>query len=275
MPASFSIVPQLAEAAHRPVGRDARDDRMKKIWLLIALGLVTFVVFALVTLPASIIASPLAKRGIIVSGVTGTAWNGAAQVVQSGGVMIGSMQWELHPVALLSGRAVADVKLTRVDGFAQGNVSVSMSGNIAVRDVTASLPMSTLPPNLIAGGWRGKLNLKLASAEIVDRWPASIIGSMEVLDLVGPAHRPAAMGSYKLVFPEQTRPGTLIAALTDISGPLQLAGTLELKAVDRSYVLEGLVATRPEASPDLVNSLQYLGPPDAQGRRPVSIAGTM
>lgn len=248
---------------------------MKKMWWLIGLGVLAFVVFAISTLPASIIASPLAQQGVVVSGVTGTVWNGAAQVVQSGNVDVGSVQWKLHALPLLTGRAVADVNLERVDGSAQGNVSAAMSGRLSLRDVVASLPLAGLPPNFIAGGWTGKLNLKLAAVDIVDRWPTSIVGTVEVLDLAGPAKRPAAMGSYKLVFPEQSQADALRAALTDIHGPLQFAGTLELKAADRSYVLDGLVAPRPEASQDIVNSLQFLGAPDAQGRRPISLAGTM
>ncbi len=248
---------------------------MKKVWWLVALGAVAFVVFALVTLPAGVMVAPLAKRGIVLNGVTGTVWNGAAQVVQSGNVQIGSVHWRLHPLALLRGRAAADVKLTRVDGFAQGYVAAGTSGQVTLRDASASLPLSALPPQFIAGGWNGKLNLRLTSADIVDRWPAALVGTIEIVDLIGPARRPAAMGSYKLVFPEQAKTEVLTGALTDISGPLQLAGTLQLKAADRSYLLDGLIAPRPDASPNLVNSLQFLGAPDAQGRRPVSLAGTM
>jgi general secretion pathway protein N len=248
---------------------------MKKVWWLIGLGIVTFAVFATVTLPANVIAGPLGKQGIVVSGISGTVWHGAAQVVQSGNVNIGSLQWTLRALPLLTGRAVADVKLDRIDGYAQGNVSIKSSGELLLHDVDASLPVSTLPPNLIAGGWTGKLTLKLSTVEIIARWPTQLVGSIEVLDLAGPARRPTAMGSYKLVFPEQPPSAVLRAALTDISGPLQLAGTLELKASDRSYVLEGLIAARSEASSELSNSLQFLGPADAQGRRPISLAGTM
>lgn len=248
---------------------------MKKVWWLVAIGVGTFVVFALVTLPASVITSPLAKQGLLLSGVSGTVWHGAAQVVQSGNARIGSVQWQLHPLALLRGRAAADLKLMRVDGFAQGYVEASRSGRVTLRDISAALPLSVLPPQFVAGGWNGNLKLQLTTADIVDRWPAALVGTIEVLDLIGPARRPSAMGSYKLVFPQQAQPQVLAGALTDISGPLQLAGTLQLKAADRSYVLDGLIATRPDASPDLVNSLQFLGAPDAQGRRPISLAGTM
>jgi hypothetical protein len=65
----------------------------------------------------------------------------------------------------------------------------------------------------------------------------------------------------------------LAGALTDMGGLLQITGTLQLKA-DRSYLVEGLVATRPETPRDVADSLQFLGTPDAQGRRSFSLAGT-
>jgi general secretion pathway protein N len=248
---------------------------MKKVWWLVALGVVAFLVLAVATLPASVLVAPLEKQAIILNGVTGTVWNGAAQVLQSGNIRMGSVEWHVHPLALLRGRAAADVKLTRVDGFVQGYVEANTAGSIALRDVSGALPLSVLPPQLTAGGWDGKLNLRLTAAQIVNRWPAMLVGAIEVRELLGPARRPTAMGSYKLVFPEQAQPDVLAGALTDINGPLQLAGTLQLKAADRSYVFDGLVATRPDAPADLVNSLQFLGAPDAQGQRQLSIAGTM
>jgi len=248
---------------------------MKKVWWLAALGILAFVLFAVATLPASVVTSQLEKQGIFLSGVSGSVWNGAAQVVQSGAVRVGSVEWNLHPLALFRGRAAADVKLTRVDGFARGYVEARGSGRVVLRDASGSLPLAVLPPSFVAGGWTGNLNLRLDSVDIVDRWPASIVGTIEVKNLIGPARKPAALGSYKLVFPEQPAPDVLAAALTDLGGPLQLAGTLQLKAADRSYVLDGLIAARPEATADMVNSLQFLGPPDAQGRRQISLQGTM
>jgi general secretion pathway protein N len=261
------MAPRL-KTAHDP-------PRMKKIWRLVALGVVAYLLFALTTLPARIVVAPLAARGIHMNGVTGTVWNGAAQVVQIGRVGLGSIRWDLHTLSLFLGRAVADVKVTRVDGFAQATVTATPAGRISFSDLTASLPLSTLPSTIAPGGWNGKLNIKLPTLVLVNRWPISAAGTVEILDLLGPARRPAAMGSYKLTFPEKASPDVLAGALTDSGGPLQIAGTLELKAADRSYVVNGLVSTRPDAPKDLVNTLQFLGPPDAQGRRPISLAGTM
>lgn len=248
---------------------------MKKTLWLVALGIVAFALFALATLPARVVVDPLAARGIVVNGVTGSVWKGTAQVVQAGAINIGAVQWDLHALPLLSGRAVADVKITRADGFVQTTLTASPGGRLAFSDLTATLPLSTLPPSVAPRGWNGQLNARLASLVIVNGWPANAAGTVEVLDLVGPPRKPSPMGSYKLTFPEQSPPDVLAGALTDISGPLQIAGTLELKAADRSYVINGLVSTRASASKELSDVVQYLGAPDAQGQRPISLAGTL
>jgi hypothetical protein len=59
----------------------------------------------------------------------------------------------------------------------------------------------------------------------------------------------------------------------DLGGPLALAGTLRMTP-EPGFVVDGTVAARPTASPNLVRQLQMLGAPDAQGRRSFSIANT-
>jgi hypothetical protein len=51
-------------------------------------------------------------------------------------------------------------------------------------------------------------------------------------------------------------------------------GTIDLKK-DRSYLVSGLIATRPDAPGDMARTLEILGEPDAQGRRQFSIEGSM
>lgn len=248
---------------------------MKKTWLLVALGLLAYVVFALITLPASVVASRLQALGVNAGGVTGTAWNGSAQVVQIGQINLGALTWKLHILPLFTLRAVADIKVTRSDGFAQGTVSATRQ-TFALKDTTASLPLAMLPPQVAPGGWTGTLNAKLASLTLANGWPTQIDGTIEALELTGPARRPANIGSYQVKFPAQSStPEVLAGSVNDISGPVQIAGTIQLKAADRSYLVEGLVATKPDAPPDFARTLEYLGPPDEQGRRQFSLSGTM
>jgi general secretion pathway protein N len=248
---------------------------MKRLWPLATLGIVAYLVFALVTLPASVIVDRVQSPGVTIAGVDGTVWNGSAEVVRIGATHLGSLTWKLHALPLLTLRGKADIKLSRTNGFAQGTVAVS-NERIQLSALTASLPIDALPPEVAPGGWSGSINAKLAELTLANGWPISADGTMDIVGLTGPARRPTNLGSYQVQFPaESTAADALVGRIKDIAGPIQIAGTVQLKATDRSYLLEGLVATKPDAPADFTKSLEFLGPPDAQGRRQFSLSGTM
>jgi general secretion pathway protein N len=251
-------------------------ERLMKRRTLIVLGVVAFIVFALATLPARVVLARLASSGVQASGVAGTIWNGQAQVLTVGGGRIGSVSWRLRVLPLFTGRASAQVNVKREDGFLESGVSASPSGRVAFSNLTGSLPLSALPPNVLRGGWTGALNLKLANLVLESGWPTAAAGVVEVIDITGPANKPVNMGSYKATFAEDDAPeqGVLRGAVVDLGGPIEINGTIELKAAERSYRVQGLVATRPDAPRDVTNALQFLGPPDQRGRREFGTEGT-
>ncbi|MFL6617267.1 MAG: type II secretion system protein N [Povalibacter sp.] len=243
---------------------------MKRIWPVVLLGVIAYLVFAIATLPAQLLISRLSPA-VSAAGVHGTVWNGQAEVVQIAGQRIGSVAWKLRAFPLFLGRFQGDAKITRIDGFAQGGFKARLSGALELKDLTASIPLTSLSVGV--RGWAGTVNARLARLAIVNGWPTQAEGTIEVLDLTGPPNRPANMGGYKVTFPPGSGGDELVGALSDLGGPLNIAGNLRLKS-DRSYVVEGAVAARPEAPKSVADSLQYLGPAEADGRRPFSIAGT-
>jgi general secretion pathway protein N len=248
---------------------------MKRFWPLAILALIAYLAFALITLPASVIINRVQLPGVTIAGVDGTIWNGSAQVVRVGSTHLGSLSWTLHALPLLTLRGSADFKLTRTDGFAQGEIMAS-GERVQFDDLTASLPISALPPNIAPGGWTGSVNARLSELTLENGWPISANGTVDIADLTGPAQRPNNLGSYQLKFPvESPAADTLAGSINDIAGPIQIAGTVQLKSSDRSYQLDALIATKPNAPADFTRSLEFLGPPDAQGRRQFSLSGTM
>jgi general secretion pathway protein N len=243
---------------------------MKKV---IALGIGAFLLFALITLPAATVLSFYHPPGVTLSGVSGTIWKGRAQAVRSGNMHVGSVEWDLSVLALFTGKLGADLKVTRSDGFAEGSIAVS-GARVTMQKLNASLPLSALPQHIVQGGWTGTATLRLPQLTLENSWPVALTGTIEIANLVGPANRPAALGSYKVVFPEGAAGDSLQGALSDTGGPLAVNGTIDLKK-DRSYLVSGLIATRPDAPSDMARTLEILGEPDAQGRRQFSIEGSM
>lgn len=248
---------------------------MKRLWPLIALGVGAFIIFALVTLPASVVLSGLGP-GVTAGGVSGTIWNGRAQVLQIRGAHIGGVEWNLHVLPLLTAHASADVKVTRIDGFATTKLSAGLGGTVRLQDLTASLPLSTFPPGVIPSGWTGTLNGKFKQLTLENGWPTQVGGTLDLVNLSGPARNPSKAGSYRIVFdPAASSAEVLKGAITDAGdGPLQVSGTIELRP-DRNYKIEALIAAGANAPQNLVQALEFLGPPDAQGRRQFTTEGSM
>jgi hypothetical protein len=177
----------------------------------------------------------------------------------------------------LAGKLNADVVITRPTGTAQGNVEVGLDKNISARDVKADLPLdrelaSALPPNL--QGLRGKIHAELAHVRVEKQALKAIQGVVEARDLTdGEGSNAQRWGSYSLTFPASTG-GDPVGQLRDLGGgPLAVEGTVRLTP-EPGFDLEGLVTARPTAPPELAQDIQFLGSPDAQGRRPFSLAAT-
>jgi general secretion pathway protein N len=247
----------------------------RAIWLTL-FGVLVFAGLVVARLPASWVL-PGPESGMSCTDVDGSVWSGSCTGFEVQRQAVGDLSWEVHASRLLSGKLNADVVLTRPAGSIRGNVETGLDKKITARNVQADLPVdqdlvSQLPPNL--RGLRGKLHVDLALLRVEGQTIKALEGVIEAHDLTdGQGSSAQNWGSYSLNFPPWTG-GDPVGKLKDLgSGPLAVEGSLHLTP-EPGYDLEGLVAARPTASPDLARDLQFLGSPDAQGRRPFSLAGT-
>lgn len=248
---------------------------MSRPRLLVALGVGAFLLLLVVTLPAQLVMGRLGNLGVEAIGVSGSVWKGQAAMVRVRTVPLGQLEWDLHVLKLLTGRASATVAVRQGDSFAQGDVSAVLGGRITLSDVSASWPLASLTAAGLPAGWQGTANARLEELVMEKGLPVTLTGSIDLVNLVGPANRPASLGSYRATFLSATgNAGEGIAAdLKDIDGPVAVNATLRVQR-DRSYLIEGQIATRPDAPSQVVSALQYLGEADASGQRPFSLSGT-
>jgi hypothetical protein len=252
----------------------------RTIWLIL-IGVLVFAGIIVARLPIGWVL-PGPNSGVICMDADGTIWSGSCTgltVRQMQQQPIGDLTWEVHASRLLSGKLNADVVLTRPTGAVQGNVEVGFDRNLTARDIKGDVPLdrelaSSLPPNLQS--LRGNIHADLAQVRVEGgKTLKSVQGVVEVRDLTEGGEGPEAQrwGSYSLTFPPSAG-GDPQGEFRDLGGgPLAVEGTLRLTP-EPGFDVEGLVAARPTASPELVKDLQFLGSPDAQGRRPFSLAGT-
>jgi general secretion pathway protein N len=269
-------------ANRRPPERAARNapDKRKRPWWLIAVGLAAALCIALVTLPAQVLSGQMARLGLGATALTGTVWSGHARGLTWRSAQLGDLRWSLAAGDLLRGRIGGNLELTRPDGSVTTHASVGFGGELRLVGTRATLPVGMLsalpigtPPN-----WRGRLSGQFEEIVIAGGWPTTLRGTLDMDGLIAPPPRNISIGSYRIEIPDPQATATdarqLTARVTDKEGPFSFEGRFTLGA-DRSFVLEGSLAPRGNTPAPLARSLELLGPPDADGRRPVSVSGTL
>ncbi len=64
-----------------------------------------------------------------------------------------------------------------------------------------------------------------------------------------------------------------VGQVMSLDGPVDFNGTVKLTRAP-GWAVDGRVRVKPETPPELAQQLAYLGTPDADGTRPLSLEGT-
>ncbi|HEY6514673.1 MAG TPA: type II secretion system protein N [Steroidobacteraceae bacterium] len=244
---------------------------MKRTVTVIVLVIVAFAAIVLARLPASWL---LPSGGAFTcASVEGSLWSGYCSGLAVRGMALGDLAWQLQPSRLLIGRLAAHIDLERPPATsARGDVEIGLGGTVVARNLTASLPLDptllpALPPTLT-----GSLHADLALVKVTKKGVVSEVqGSIEAHDLVDHSGYVTPLGNFSVTFPGGGSQPT--GNLQDLGGPLALQGTLVLTP-QPGYNLSAYVTPRANASQPLINAIQFLGSPDAQGRRQFAMQGT-
>ena len=245
---------------------------MKRTVTVIILVVVAFAAIVLARLPASWVL-PTSGANFSCGSVEGSLWSGYCSNLTVQGAALGDLTWQLRPVRLFVGKLAAHIDLEHPPATsARGDVEMGLGGTVTARNLTASLPLDPrvlpgVPPTLT-----GSLHLDLALARVTKKGVVSSLqGRIEAHDLVDRSGYVTPLGNFAVTFPgggSQPR-----GNLEDIGGPVAVQGTLVLTP-QPGYDLSGYVTPRATASQALVNAIEILGSPDAQGRRQFGMSGT-
>ncbi len=245
---------------------------MKRTVTVIVLVILAFAAIVLARLPASWVL-PGSGGEFSCASVEGSLWSGYCGGLTVSGAALGDLTWQLQPARLLAGKLAAHVDLEHAPTTsAQGDVEIGLGGTVVARHLTASLPLDpkvipAVPPTL-----SGALHLDLTVARITKRGVVTELqGRIEAHDLVDHSGYVTPLGNFALTFPGGASQPT--GSLQDLGGPLAVIGTLALTP-QPGYELSGYVTPRASASQALVNAIEVLGSPDAQGRRQFGMSGT-
>ena len=243
------------------------------VWQLAALGLVVYVVVLVATFPAMIAWRVAAPETVVAAGVRGSAWHGRADMALISEMRLVDLQWTLRPLELLRGRMGVRFDTRLDDGFVQGQLAVSASGQrMWMRDLQAAFP---LQPLATAAGYRGvggQLSIDLAHLTLIDEWPERVQGTIGIGQLVISDLGRESLGDFTLAL--EGEDARVLGQLSDRGGPVEVQATLRLEP-DGSYELAGRVQARNEATQELRQIIEMLGAADASGMRQFGVGGRL
>lgn len=252
-----------------------------KRWLkFILLGVLAYAAALVVLFPArhaySLAQPHIAKAApLTLHELGGSLWSGRAAGTTWRSTSLGTLQWDISPWALLSGKVAAEVRLQDREGQLTGRINVTRDGHVTLRDLDARLPAAHLM--LFNSGLPiatdGTIAVRLDEALLPPQGAPALRGTVVWNRALLVAGQPLQLGDLRLVLQPGDGGGTR-GTLSDAGGPLEISGTLVLDS-NRSYRLDAKLRARPEADAVLGNSLQLLGRPDGRGYHTLRYSGRL
>jgi general secretion pathway protein N len=237
------------------------------LWITL-LAVVAFAAIVIARLPATWVI-PAPPSPVTCGDVDGSIWSGTCSGLTVEGTPLGEMTWSVHALRLLTGKLSANIVLRRPAGAVSGDFAIGLDKSITARNVQANIPfdqsIKTLLPALRS--LSGSANANIVYAHVAKNILTQIEGRIEVHDLTDQDRNGVTpLGSYSVTFPGGGS-GDPTGELRDIGGPLAIQGTVRVMQNQPGVELQGYVTPRADTPPDLRHQLEYLGSPDAQGRR--------
>jgi general secretion pathway protein N len=239
---------------------------------LVVLGLLAFIVSLVITAPARVAISYL-PPAVHASGLHGTLWEGQAHRLTVHGFDLGEAQWQLRPLALLTGRLQSDVDVNHPDLQGQGTLSIGLNG-LGVADTHAVGNSRLLAPYLSDYGVDidGRFELNARNMQFSKNGPQAMDGTLVWQDaqLLSPGK--LALGDVNAVLKQDG--DAAIAVLTNSGDALRLNGEARLQP-GWSYQARLRLAPTANTPQEVRNSLPFLGQPDASGAVTINRQGAL
>jgi len=238
-----------------------------------ALTALFLAVLLVVTAPARLLYRVVPAQQVLLQGLSGTVWQGAASSVQlrlpQGYFQLGATHWSLHPLSLLTLSPRLTLGSDWGDQALSGDVQLRGQRDLAVRDLELRFPADTLR-HFVPVVVEGLFNLQLSAMELRDGLPYSAQGRLVWQGASWQSPQGLVLlGSYALDF-EQPDDGALRGEVVTLAGPLEAAGSVELAG--RHYAVDILMGSDEMLESQLAQMLSLIASPEGADYR-VTVSG--
>ncbi len=238
---------------------------------LIYLGLIAYIVFLFISLPASfltryVLPGVQLSRAITLQNVHGSVWEGEAIEARVKQFNLGRLSWQLNGWALLLGDIDLDLKFNNQKSQGSGDVSISLGGDVSASNVALKFPAETLAP-LFYGypiSISGELLGNVESLIFVSGQQLTIEGRTIWQSASLRAPQNIELGDF-LVTMEPQNKGTKIKISDQQQGPIIANITLLIKG-NGDYRLNGWLQARDQRQQHITEALRVIGRADNSGK---------
>ncbi|MCG6969664.1 MAG: type II secretion system protein N [Gammaproteobacteria bacterium] len=245
----------------------------------IIIGLVFYLGFLLVNLPANVVygywkQSMGEEVPVILDGLNGSVWSGSAAQASIAGQPLEKLKWQFKPMHLLLGNTEVALDFSMQEGYGKGNVGYNVLGSFYADNVEAWLPMGLVLPMFDLGSLKagGALAVNLSELKVKNHTVATALGSLAWQDAEITILKPMPLGSLKVEL-EPTDDG-IKGVISDMGGPLQAEGLLTVDQ-EGKYDLSAEIEVRDPQQRDLANAIRSLGRQDRTGKVKIQQAGNL
>lgn len=239
---------------------------------LIIAGFLTLVAGLIILFPARVAYNWIAPPGVMLSGISGSIWSGAARRMTIEDFYIGDLTWQARPHRLLLGQMAYSIQGKPAAGFIESDLAIGFGGTIYFNDLIGSFPVHLLEQVSGIRGLRGNASVNFEQLIISGGMPISMSGTLEVSGLTLPLVAPTPIGGYRAVF--FTQEDGIVASIEDTDGVVDLAGSFKLTP-DRNYRFLGQLAAKPETPSQVRQQMVFLGTPNERDQYELRLEGQL
>lgn len=254
--------------------------KIKKILGLSLTGLLAWVFFLLVNLPAAFVYQMVpVPPNVSASNISGTVWSGQAGEVTVNNVTLTSINWDIRPSALLGRALEADITVGDLQSPVSAEATVrattsEVSLTDTTVDVTAQWLQSQFPmPDFVIVDVLGNINLDVQTMNFTRQGCQNLDGlvALERSSLNSP------FGDIRLGDAGarlNCEAGTLTASVNQSSSDISTEGQFTLRP-NMSFNLAATLTPGEEMPSQLKQGLDFLGQPEGDDSYSLSFSGRL
>ena len=237
---------------------------------LILVAVLTVLIALVATFPARVAYHMAASPLLAMSGITGSVWSGKAREFSTNGIYLRDLQWQSHPLKLLTGKVAFSISGSPVFGFFESDILIGLNGTTTLTNLNATLPLQMVERAAKVPGLRGQANVRFERLQLVKGRATAMDGTVAIADLVVPVVHRGSLGGYTAEF--FTQNNGIMASVEDVDGVVDLAGSLQINP-DGSYSFVGQVVAKPGTPDEVLQQMRFLGPANERGRQEIRLEG--